>query len=417
MHQRHATADEIVTGVIKVVAVEIVNGLRQCTGTDERIHHFIFEEETRAGHGLIGIVTPHHAFAGFMIVRLTNAGKQHQTHVVHLVSRNHHDIRRLLPHHAVAADEGHAGGGFAVGGFIDAQDFGFRDHREVRALHDRRQNAGIRAALRPVTAAEELAVAAVGARRHIHSQRVGIRAGSVARRYGKRVIAHLTSGFIENHRQLGALERRQRIIAAARAFEHVTAFDLLPFDIARFTGCPGVAFKFVVERFDVVIGNAPVLHLHSVEEFLFAVALHRLAVALEIVRQKTPGHAVPVGARAADVHAELIGVEFAQRQRLLDRIVTKRQGFHRRRLHDRAAADETQLVSINGGREIITGVSPRATLNRHDIQPRQRQLIRHQRSGPSEADDHCIDLLTFIAHLSCAPEDLKMPVPFTDGFL
>ncbi len=64
MHQRHTAADKIVVGMIEVVAVEIVNRLRQRTGTDKRIHRFIFKEETCTGNGLISIVAAYNAFAG-----------------------------------------------------------------------------------------------------------------------------------------------------------------------------------------------------------------------------------------------------------------------------------------------------------------------------------------------------------------
>ena len=127
------------------------------------------------------------------------------------------------------------------------------------------------------------------------------------------MIAHLAGGFIKDHRQLSAFERRQRIIAAARPFEDISAFNFFTLNVARFPGSTRVAFEFVVERFDVIIGHAPILHLHTFEEFVLAVTFYCLAVALEIVRQEAPGHAIPVRTRTADIHAKLIGIKFTQR--------------------------------------------------------------------------------------------------------
>ncbi len=315
-----------------------------------------------------------------MVVGLTDARKQHQAYVVHLIRGDHDDVRRLIPLVVVLVDEGHASSGFPVVGQIHAQHFSLWDDAEVLTLHQCRHDARLRTALRPVAAAEELAIPAVRARRHMHAERIHVRTRGVARGHRERVQAEIARGLVEHHGDLCAFQRRQRIVARTRTFEWIAARLDLALDVARAAGGAGQPFELVVIRLQVAIGHAPVLHGQAIEQFVRAVAFDRMALRDEVGGQKAPRHTVPVRARAAHANAELVGVPVAQRQRGLIDGVAKRERFDCGRLHQRAARRETQFIGVDGGREVARRVAPRATFDRHHVQARLSQFVGHQRT-------------------------------------
>lgn len=119
------TADEAFFGVVEVIGVEVVHAHAVAAGADERVgKHVFIKERLDGGHVLVGEVAPDHAFAGHRIVRLADAGQQHQVHVVELERAQDHQIGRLFNLAALRIDVVHAGGAGLVVGQVDLQHVG-----------------------------------------------------------------------------------------------------------------------------------------------------------------------------------------------------------------------------------------------------------------------------------------------------
>ena len=118
--------------VIEVVAVEIVDDGGQRAGADEGIHDLVVEEHIHRRHGLVGVVLADHAFAGFRIVGLADAGEQQQADVLQDVGRQNHHLGRLEKLLAGAVHVGDAGGALSIGREFHPQHFAFGLQGEIR---------------------------------------------------------------------------------------------------------------------------------------------------------------------------------------------------------------------------------------------------------------------------------------------
>ena len=110
-----------------------------------------------------------------------------------------------------------------------------------------------------------------------------------------------------------------------------------------------------------------------------------------------PSLAPPVDAGAADAVAGLERAPLPDRQRRLSVAVAERQRALRGLLKEIEPDPVAQLIGrvtdVEGGGR----VAPRTALNRDDIEPLVGELLREDRAGPAEANDH--DVLCGIASL------------------
>src|SRR5207247_88929 len=102
-------------------------------------------------------------------------------------------------------------------------------------------------------AAERLAVAAIGAGRPTV---IGLREDRARRR--ERVIAELARRGFEQDGALVQAQRRQRVVATARRFEHVAAVDLFSLQVAGLAGDPELVFGAVVIGLELGVAQLPV---------------------------------------------------------------------------------------------------------------------------------------------------------------
>ena len=83
--------------MVEVVGVEVVYGDTRAARADKGIGmNILVKEGFYGGHVLIRKVPAHDARIGGGIIRLADAGQQHQVHVMELESRNDDDIRGLF---------------------------------------------------------------------------------------------------------------------------------------------------------------------------------------------------------------------------------------------------------------------------------------------------------------------------------
>ncbi|MNP04130.1 hypothetical protein D3C76_960360 [compost metagenome] len=172
----------------------------------------------------------------------------------------------------------------------------------------------------------EHAVAAVGTRRHAYAQRVHIGRADVGYGNIKWVEAHLRGTVAIHLHQLRVFQRRCRELAAAWPFERVAARLQLAVDVARHAGDTSDALEAVVERLEVGIGNAPVLHLLQALELARTVTLQRGRAHAEVPLGEAPSHASPVEACATDRLAHLKSLQFAGRHGGLAGLIAECQG-------------------------------------------------------------------------------------------
>nr|GEZ34032.1 hypothetical protein [Tanacetum cinerariifolium] len=91
-----AAADETQTGVVEVVVVELVDAHADGTATDKWVEVLVIEEHAHAVGGLVRVVAARGAGVGHRVVRLADAGQQHQAHVFKDEGADHHQLCRLF---------------------------------------------------------------------------------------------------------------------------------------------------------------------------------------------------------------------------------------------------------------------------------------------------------------------------------
>ena len=178
-------AEEAKPGVVEIVAVEVVDvGAVRGAGRHERIDLLVLEEHRHAvAADLIAVVPADGALAGRRIVRLADAGREHQQHVVEDVGAEDDEAGRLLELLAAArVDIAHGLHLLRLLVVDELLHIGVGAQLEVRVRQQHRQDAGLRRRLGIGLAAEALAMAAIFAGAERDALRIGVDARSCWRR-------------------------------------------------------------------------------------------------------------------------------------------------------------------------------------------------------------------------------------------
>lgn len=128
-----------------------------------------------------------------------------------------------------------------------------------RFLAQRRQNVHVRRGFRVHVAGVAAAETAEVARAHLRAVGVGIGVGGIGRRQVIGVIPHFQRRFFKQLRRPGVFLRRQREVVRAVRGEGVAAAafaDDLAFDRPGGPGSTEYFFRFIEERFQLVVGDA-----------------------------------------------------------------------------------------------------------------------------------------------------------------
>ena len=104
------------------------------------------------------------------------------------------------------------------------------------------------------------------------------------------MIAQRASSLFEDHARLIRHERRQRIFAAARRFEHVAAFDLASLKVSSFAGHAKLVFGTIVEGFQIGVSQGPVGERGILGDRRHSVTFNRVRPHAEVVFVKPPRH-------------------------------------------------------------------------------------------------------------------------------
>ena len=230
-------------------------------------------------------------------------------------------------------------------------------------------------------AAKGLAKAAVRA-----AHPVVIRLRENCARRGKRVIAQLARAFLEQDSRLIHEQRRKRIVAIARGFEHVAAVDLAALQISRLARHAQIVFGLIVERFEIGVRQRPIGHRGILRDGRCAVALDRVRVRAEIVLMHAPRKRAVMDGPAAGLIAVIQNVHGVRARACVG---TPR---HRLALPVRAKIlplEVTQFIV----RVEIRGAESRAALQANDLHSRLAQLSREDSSDRAHTNDHDICFL------------------------
>ena len=399
--QRRA-ADEAERAAVHRGGVEVVDRDAAAAGADEGVRvHVLVEEGLDRRHVLIGKIAPHRALARDRVVGRADAREQQQAHVVELECADDDEVGRLLGFISGRVDVGHAGRALLVGGEVDAQHVRIGPQLEQRRLLQRRQDVDVGRRLRiqvaPVAAAESAEVA----RAHAHVVGVGVRLRCVRGGQRVRVQPELAGGLAEELGGVDVLQRRQRkFIGAARLERVAAAHHFAAYHVRLARGAEHLLCEVEI-RFELFVAHAVILDRHAVGDELPAVALFVVAAQAQVFGRHAEVHAGPVRTRAAHAVAGQEGAVLAIGQRPVADAVSDRHRLAREVLEKLAADAVGQLVDDLRIGEIGIGVAVRPTLQCHNPQARFGQLLREDRAGPAEADDHRVDgfLAPRLAHL------------------
>ena len=185
-----------------------------------------------------------------------------------------------------------------------------RDQLEVAGRIGLGQLGDKDARLRTDVAAERLAEAAIGAGGPIL---IGFREDRARRR--ERVIAELARRGFEQHGALVQAQRRQRVVATARRFEHVAAVNLASLQIARLAGNAQLVFGLIVIALKVRIAQRPVGERGVLRNCGRSITRDRMRPRAEVILVEAPRHGAVVDGAAARLIAVVL-----QRERSCPRI-------------------------------------------------------------------------------------------------
>jgi len=281
--------------MVEVVGVEVVDGHAVAAGTDEVVGvGVLVEERLDRAHVLVGEVAPDHAFVLDRVVRLADAGQQHQAHVVELEGGEDDDVRWLLHFAALGVDVGHAGCLALAVVEVHPQHMGVGAQLEIRHLAQGRQDVHVRRSLGVHVADVAAAEPAEVARPHLRAVRVGVRPGGVGRRQVVGPVAEAGGGLFEQLGRYHVLLRRQweragtvrRVGVAALPFAHQLAID-----------GPGLArgaehlLGEIEVRLEFFVADAEVLDGHVFGNEALAVAFLVMAAHAQLHRVDPKVHA------------------------------------------------------------------------------------------------------------------------------
>src|ERR1700743_1541715 len=111
----------------------------------------------------------------------------------------------------------------------------------------------------------------------------------------KGVPSELCGSLAEQGRSIGLRHRRRRVFICPGTFERISAGLNLSPSASRLAARAAELIELVVEGFELIIGDSPVLHGHVViGDRLFTVALLVVALGQKVGGQKAPDLAVPM---------------------------------------------------------------------------------------------------------------------------
>src|SRR5262249_1671667 len=201
----------------------------------------------------------------------------------------------------------------------------------------------------------------------------------------ERVIAELPGRRLEVRPHLIHLQRRQRIVAAARRLEHIAAVNLAALQVAGLARPPDLVLRATIERLEPGIAHGPVDDRAILRDGGRAVALDGLRANPEIILVEAPRH-------GAVVHRAAAGL-VAVAETLDPRRPRVRVGppGDRLTLHVRAqvlALEVAQLVL----RSEVRSLEPRAALEPDPLHPGLAGVGGENSAARADADDHDIRL-------------------------
>ena len=318
-----------------------------------------------------------------------------------LEGADNHQVRRLFHFAPLAVDVGHAGGAGFVVGQVDLQHVGVSPQLKAFFLAQRRQNVHVRRGFRVHVAGVAAAETAEVARAHLRAVGVGIGVGGVGRRQVIGVIPHFQRRFFKQLRRPGVFLRRQREVVRAVRGEGVAAAafaDDLAFDRPGGPGSTEYFFRFIEERFQLVVGDAEILDDHILGDEVFAVAFFIVAAHPQLNGIDAEMDAGPVQPGAAHAGTRQEGRQLAIGHRLLAGVMPDGDGAFRQILEQLAADVVGQLINHLRIGAVRPGVAHRAALQRDDVEPGFGQLFGHDRPNPAEADDRDIGFFQYGGH-------------------
>src|SRR6185437_8837663 len=169
-----ATANEAESGVVEVVAVELIDRHSERTGAHKRVYDLVVEEHVNAGYNLIRVVLANGTLSGPRIIGRPNARGEQKVGVMQYKRAHDHDFCGLLKFLALFSYVGNAGGALAVLVLIYPDDLGSGPKLEVRLAHQNRQDRCLWACLGVVAAAKFFAKTAVAALSEGYPEWIGI---------------------------------------------------------------------------------------------------------------------------------------------------------------------------------------------------------------------------------------------------
>ena len=392
-HRR--AADKTVRPVVEVVGVEIINchAIAACTDKVIGVHVFV-EVGLDGAHVLVSKVFTDNTFAGFRVIRLANARQQHQTHIVELERAQDHQIGLLLDFSAQGIDIGHAGSlGFAAVQ-VDPDHMGIRAQLEVRQRLQGRKNVYVGRCLGIHVADITAAKTAEVARPHLRAIGVGVWPGGVCRRQVIRLVANLIGRFLKQLCGVGVLLRHQRKVVRTVRRIRVAALaftDPLAIDGPGLTRRTKNLFGIVEERLQLFVADAEVLDGHVLGDKVLAVTLFVMAAHAQFDRVDPKVHPRPVQACTAHTVTRQESAQLAVGQGHVIDAMANGDGFFGDVLEQLFAHAVGKFVDDLWIVAVWIGVLHRTALQGHNIQAGFGQLFGHDRAGPTETNDYCIN--------------------------
>ena len=176
-------------------------------------------------------------------------------------------------------------------------------------------------------------MAAILARAAHNAVRILVRFAQVGRGRGIGMIAQPAHGRFKHAARVGVLERRRGILLLARPFKDVAAIDFLAAQIAGFPADAHHLLGFPVARFEIVVGDRPILNREVLGQLGRSVFLKQVGAQREHIRQEAEGGAAPMLARAARARAGMEGPVLPHRNGAVLQRMPVCDGFLRRILH------------------------------------------------------------------------------------
>ncbi|MND88334.1 hypothetical protein D3C80_803570 [compost metagenome] len=324
-------------------------------------------------------------------------------HVVELERPQDHQLRRLLDFTTLRVNVIHPGRTGFIGGQIHFQHVSVGAQLKAFFHTQRRQNVDVRRSLGIHVAGITAAETAEVARPHLRTVRVGIGIGGVGGRQVIRVITYFQRCLLEQLGREGIFLRRQREVVRTVTGERVAALltHFLAFDGPGGTGSTEYFFGLIEEWLQLGVAHAEILDGHVFRDKALAVALFVMAAHTQFNRIDPEMDAGPVQARAAHAGTRQERRQLAVRHRSLAGIVTNGHGAFRQILEQLAADVIGQFVDHLRIGTVRIGIAHRATLQRHHVQARFGQLFGHNRTHPTETDDHRVYFFHYRCH--CYP--------------